>query len=124
MSNWYVAAGARLLEAQADPAEAARLFERARDWTPQDPHTERLLAQAYLRLNQPQAAIQALERAYRRQPESILIRQELARAYEANGQSERAEAMWASLGMSGTAMIEQGKQAGAQGWTDEALRWY
>jgi len=124
ISRWYLETGARLLDTGGDIAQAARLFERARDWSPSDPEIDRALARAYVRLEQPQEAIEALERAYRHQPESLLIRQELAQAYEADGQMQRADALWSSLALSGREMLAQGEQARKAGRLAEALAWY
>jgi tetratricopeptide (TPR) repeat protein len=128
-SSWYVAAGTRQLQAGGDVAQAVRLFEHARNWSPTDPEIERALARAYVRLGQPEAAIAALEQAYRIQPEGLLIRQELAQAYEAAGQLRRADGLWASLGMtpdSMTAMadelFEHRQFVGASDWYARAMR--
>jgi cytochrome c-type biogenesis protein CcmH/NrfG len=101
ISAAYLAAGTRALANSAAErertAQAAAYLKRALAWSPSNPDIYRGLAQSYLRLNQPQDAIDALERAYRLRPESLLIQQELAQAYEAGRQVRRADAVWAEM---------------------------
>jgi len=124
ISHWYITSGARLLDANGDIAEAARLFERARDWSSADPEIDRALARVYLRLGQPQRAVEVLERAFRLRSESLLIREELATAYAASGQAERAIAIWADLGVKAGDMLVRGDQAREAKRYAEALAWY
>jgi tetratricopeptide (TPR) repeat protein len=111
----------------SDAASATVAFQQALRWSPNNPEIHRALAQSYLRLNQPQEAIDMLdmlEQAYRLRPESLLIRQELAQAYEASGQIERADGLWRSLGLSAATMLMLGEQARAAKDFDSALVWY
>jgi tetratricopeptide (TPR) repeat protein len=130
ISAAYLAAGTRALADSAAPAEheraaqAAAYLKQALAWSPSSPDIYRALAQSYLRLNQPKEAIDALERAYRLRPESLLIQQELAQAYEAGGQTRRADALWAALGASAPEFLALGEQARAAGRATEALAWY
>jgi tetratricopeptide (TPR) repeat protein len=122
MSARYRAAGEAALA--SDAASATIAFQQALRWFPNNPEIHRALAQSYLRLNQPQEAIDMLEQAYRLQPASLLIRQELAQAYEASGQLERADGMWAALGLSAPSLLQLGEQARAKKQIHEALLWY
>ncbi len=130
ISAAYLAAGAHALADSAAPAEhertaqAAAYLKQALAWSPSNPDIYRSLAQSYLRLNQPQEAIDALERAYRLRPESLLIQQELAQAYEVGGQTRRADALWAALGASAPEFLALGEQARVAGRATEALAWY
>jgi tetratricopeptide (TPR) repeat protein len=130
ISAAYLAAGTRALADSAAPAGPERAAQAAADlkqalaWSPSNPDIYRVLAQSYLRLNQPQEAIDALERAYRLRPESLLIQQELAQAYEAVGQTRRADALWAALGASAPEFLALGEQARVAGRATEALAWY
>ncbi len=120
----YLAAGRQSLADVGDAGLAIVSLEQARRWSPCDPAIYRALAQAHLRLNQPQAAVDALEQAFRLQPGSLLIRQELAQAYEALGQNERAYTIWRSLGVSLPVMLNLGEQARVAKHYPEALSWY
>jgi tetratricopeptide (TPR) repeat protein len=122
MSASYQAAGEAALS--GDVASAALAFQQALRWSPNNPQIHRALAQSYLQLNRPQEAIDVLEQAYRLQPASLLIRQELAQAYEASGQLERADGMWAALGLSAPNLLQLGEQARAKKQIHEALLWY
>jgi tetratricopeptide (TPR) repeat protein len=122
MSARYRAAGEAALA--SDAATAAVAFQQALRWSPNNPEIYRALAQSYLRLNRPQEAIDMLEQAYRLRPESLLIRQELAQAYEAGGQIERANGLWASLGLRAPSMLGMGEQARQAKRCLEALAWY
>jgi tetratricopeptide (TPR) repeat protein len=122
VSTHYRAAGEAMLA--GDAASAAAEFQQSLRWSPNNPDLHRALARAYLSLSQPQQAIDALERAYRLRPESLLIRQELAQAYEAGGQVERADGLWAALGLSGNAMLAQGEQARRLKSYADAITWY
>jgi tetratricopeptide (TPR) repeat protein len=127
MSARYRAAGEAAIASDAGSAAAA--FQLALSWSPDDPETHRALAKAYLQLNRPQQAIQALEQAYRLRPESLLIRQELAQAYEADGQWERANGVWAALGLTserslmiGDGLFDQHRYLEAHTWYERAAR--
>jgi tetratricopeptide (TPR) repeat protein len=122
MSARYRAAGEAALA--SDAASATVAFQQALRWSPNNPEIHRALAQSYLRLNQPQEAIDMLEQAYRLRPESLLIRQELAQAYEAGGQIEHADGLWRSLGLSAATMLMFGEQARTAKDFDSALVWY
>jgi Tetratricopeptide repeat/Ca-dependent carbohydrate-binding module xylan-binding len=121
----YVAAGEAALDGAAgDATRAADSFQQALLWSPNDPEIHRALAEAYLRLEQPQKAIDTLEQAFRLQPESLLIRQELAAAYEAGGQLQRADGLWAALGMTPNDMLQNGDNAFGQRDFATAHAWY
>jgi tetratricopeptide (TPR) repeat protein len=121
MSARYRAAGEAAMNSDAVGAAAA--FQQALRWSPDDPQIYRALAQAYLRLNKPQEAIDVLERAYRLQLDSLLIQQELAQAYEAGGQIDRADRLWASLGLSAATALTLGERARIAKDFDGALAW-
>lgn len=99
-------------------------LERARRWIPHDSALERSLAQAYSLLDQPQSVIALLEQAYRRQPDSLLLREQLARAYDADGQVEHADEIWRALGAPPAFIVGEGDTALAQERYNEAHRWY
>ena len=136
MSAMYVMLGTHMLIAaqggtgsQEDVTYALGLLEQARDWTPSEPHVYRMLAQAYQLNNQPELAVAALERAYRLRPESLLIQQELAAAYEVAGHMERVNAFWMRSGVLPIDMIALGDAAldlseyeMSNIWYDRALR--
>jgi tetratricopeptide (TPR) repeat protein len=107
-----------------DAASAAGAFQQALRWSPNDPEIYRALAKSYLRLNQPQQAIDALEQAYRLRPASLLIQQELAQAYEAGGRTQQADALWSALGLAPHDMLVLGEQARRAKQYAEALAWY
>jgi protein O-GlcNAc transferase len=125
LSSAYFSTGTRALEAVPDAAaSAAASLEQARRWAPADPEIDRALARAYLRLKQPQRAVEALERAFRLRPDSLLIREELADAYAASAQSARAVDVWATMGVKPGDMLQFGEQARQARRYDEALQWY
>jgi tetratricopeptide (TPR) repeat protein len=127
ISARYRAAGEAALA--SDAARAAIAFRQALRWSPNSPEIHRALAHSYLQLNQPQEAIDMLEQAYRLRPESLLIGQELAQAYEAGGQIERADGMWAALGLTpehsfviGDGLFDQHRYLEAHTWYERAVR--
>jgi tetratricopeptide (TPR) repeat protein len=128
ISAAYLAAGTRALADAAHPAERATqsvdYLKQALAWSPSNPDIYRALADSYLRLDQPQFAIDALEQAYRLRPESLLIRQELAQAYDAGGRVKQADALWESMGVTSNRMIAIGDDFFAQHRYGDALNWY
>lgn len=82
------------------------------------------LANAYaLAAKQPER-VDALEQLYRLQPDSLLVSQDLAEAYEAVGAFPRADAVWAGIGISPQEMVTLGDRLFATGNSVEAIRWY
>ena len=122
MSARYRAAGEAALT--SDTASAAVAFQQALRWSPDDPEIYRGLAQSYLQLNQPQKAIDVLEQAFRLQPENLLIRQDLALAYESDGQIRRADRIWAESGMLPDHMLQNADAAFAGRDFATAYAWY
>ncbi len=131
VSAVYASAGASALAtAQRSPtdtrsaAQALHYFEQAQQWSPDSPAIYRQLAEAHLLLQQPDAAITALERAYSLQPESLLIQQELAQAYAAGGRAAQADAMWNRKGLLASQALAMADDFYAQHRYADALSWY
>ena len=103
---------------------AVEYLQQARTWSPASPSVYRSLAQAHLLLDRPEQAVAALEDAYRLQPDSLLIQQELAQAYEAYGEDEVAGDIWDSLGLTAARMANLGDQWFSVGKYDTAGEWY
>lgn len=104
-------------------------LDHARWWRPADAQIYRQLAQARQLQGQRLATIAALEQAYRLQPESLLIQQELALAYQAVGRHTQARDLWLHSGVTAEQMAGVGDQhltrrdyAEATHWYDQALR--
>lgn len=122
--------GTRLLErAIAAPeqteyaAEATAALEYARSLRPDDPLTLRRLARSYLIVQRPEDAITALEQAYRLEPRSLLIGQELASAQVAAGRLTTAAATLGRLGVDADGVASLLDAAIAGGDTAAAERW-
>lgn len=90
---------------------------------PNDVHTAQHLAQGYMALDRPQDALQILEDAYRREPQSLLVQHELSLTYAALGHNDPA--LWQALGMNASTLLMLGDQHVHRGSrSSEALFWY
>jgi tetratricopeptide (TPR) repeat protein len=119
----YMMLGNQALET-GEAYVAVQYLQQARTWSPTSPGVYRSLAQAYLLLDKPTLSVAALEDAYRLQPDSLLIQQELAQAYEAYGEDEVAGDIWDSLGLTAARMANLGDQWFSIGQYDTAGEWY
>jgi tetratricopeptide (TPR) repeat protein len=88
---------------------------------PNEPLLYRRLAEGYTALERPQAALEALEQAYRLDPASLLIRRELALAHANLGTNDPA--LWRALGLDAATLLALGDQYLHAGNPD-ALKWY
>lgn len=116
--------------AESAPTDAAKLeaaaaaLQQAGRWASADPTLYRRMAQLYLRHGRSSDAIAVLEQAYRMQPESLLVSQDLAQAYEAAGETQRAGALWARIGMTPERMVRVGNTHLEQHAYPVAMAWY
>lgn len=99
-------------------------LERASRWFPSDALLYRQLARAQGLVGDLPEAVISLEAAYRLQPQSVLVWEELATAYEAAGAIERADELWRALGLTGYAMASRAEHLTTRGAYSEALDWY
>lgn len=105
-------------------AQSTAQYTSAVDDRAASPNMLRQLAQLYLRDQQPQKAISLLERVYRLQPDSYLVVNDLAGAYEASGDMQQAEELWATIEVDADKMVALGDVALDQGLYDQAAVWY
>lgn len=123
-----IGAGYMMLGNQAlatgEASVAVQYLQQARTWSPASPGVYRSLAQAYLLLDQPAPVVAALEDAYRLRPDSLLIQQELAQAYEAADAIEQAYTLWETAGVTVEQMVAVGDDYLFSGNPDQALVWY
>jgi len=131
MSTLYVIFGTYALSTVQDEitsqkyvTQAIDLLEQARDWVPSDAHIYRRLSQAYGLNDQPELAVAALEQAYRLQPTSLLIQQELALAYKSVNEVDRALALWEKLHVTPTQIVLLGDKALDKQEYGAAIEWY
>lgn len=129
MSALYLEAGGRAMD---EPAQAVAHLQKALTWDGANSQAYRLLAQAYLALGQPDAAIEALTQASALRPKNPLLHMELAQAYEARGQApgedpdldRKAAREWMLAGLNVDKLLDQGEKYRQEGFPDEALVWY
>ena len=131
ISTLYVILGTHALSAVQDETtsqkyvtQAIDLLEQGQDWVPSDAHVYRRLAKAYGLNDQPELAVAALEQAYRLQPTSLLIQQELALAYKSVNEVDRALALWEKLHVTPTQIVVLGDEALDKQEYDAAIKWY
>jgi len=110
--------------ATGEASVAVQYLQQARTWSPASPGVYRSLAQAYLQLDQPAPVVAALEDAYRLRPDSLLIQQELAQAYEAADAIEQAYTLWETAGVTVEQMVVIGDRYLDQRQYAEATAWY
>ena len=84
ISALYLEAGGRAMD---DPAQAVAHLQQALKWDGANSQAYRLLGRAYLTLDQPDAALEALTQASALRPKNPLLHMELAQAYEAWGRA-------------------------------------
>jgi tetratricopeptide (TPR) repeat protein len=84
----------------------------------------RHLARAYLATGDTDRAVVLLEQAYRANPTSPLVLQELMDAYEQHGNLRAADSVRRLQGVDVAAMQQKGEQASLGGRYAEALTWY
>jgi tetratricopeptide (TPR) repeat protein len=104
--------------------QAVEHFRNASRWAPRNPQPLRLAARANIALGRYDEAVSLLEEAYRLSPSSLLIRQELAAAYDLDRQYEKAVLLWGHLGVTAERAAQLGDQYLRAGAYREAWRWY
>ncbi len=128
MSSAYAAVAAQALAATQNSSDQASraisYLKQSLRWNPFDPNLHRMLAHTYRLNNQPEAVVASLEQAYRLQPDSLLIQQELALAYAVSGDMKRADALWKALGITFTQMVATGDAYLSQHNYKDANTWY
>ncbi len=87
----YLTQGQRAL-AEQDTATAIERLEAARRWQPEEAEVQRQLALAYLKANQPEAALPAAETALRLEPDEPDSHLVLGDVYDALNRPEQAVA--------------------------------
>lgn len=127
--SFFVSGQGRVREAEAvleassisDPNQAIIIFEQAQQ---HDPVLLQHLAEAYLLAGRNKEALAALQEAFKLQPQNLLIEQALACAYEASGDTNSADGMWATQGLSAEYLRQLGRSYATKGIYDQALAWY
>ncbi len=119
----YIQYGAIALEI-GQIEEAIAWYNRAVTADPNNVVALRGMARAELAAGNSSAAVTHLEAAWRLQPNSLLVQQELAGAYAVNDQPEAARNMWIRNGLTGTAMLEAARQWEESGNLVQAIEWY
>jgi hypothetical protein len=105
---------------QALTAAVTRLEQLAATY-PSEPLLYRRLAAGYMALERPEAALAALEQAYRIEPTSLLVQRELALVHATLGTTDPA--LWRGLGFDAAKLLTLGDQHLRAG-SPEALNWY
>lgn len=105
---------------QALTAAVTRLEQLAATY-PSEPLLYRRLAKGYTALERPEAALKALEQAYRIDPTSLLVQRELALVHANLGTTDHA--LWRALGFDAATLLAIGDQHLRVG-SPEALIWY
>jgi tetratricopeptide (TPR) repeat protein len=105
-------------------ARAAAALERASAIAGGNSLALRRLAEVYTLTGHTAAAIDALERALQHQPDSLLIKQELARAYEAAGREADAIVVWTALGLETNKYVDVARAHFREGDLADSLEWY
>jgi hypothetical protein len=127
---WHLTAAGRILSSDGEftlqerSAEARSHVLAAQRWLPDKPLVYRYLARVDQALDQPDQAVAALETALRLSPESLLIREELALAYNRNGNGERAEQIWLELQLTPERMSSAADGFLRSGDAQTAFEWY
>lgn len=93
-------------------------------WLPDEPILWYRLAQLYKTRGQSEQEIAALTRAVRLDSENLIIGRDLAIAFEAAGQFDKARQQWQSIGVDETSFIEFGRQLLVAGDIAQAKMWF
>lgn len=113
---------ARALEGR-DAATAAAHLATAQGWGAAGPNYQRYAARLALLEGRPDDAVTALESAYRLQPNSLLIADELVTAYLAAGRLDDAAPLLRRAGLDPDTAEKRANTALAAGDGAEASRW-
>jgi hypothetical protein len=103
--------------------QAQLAFQRTIEFLPSEPLAYRRLAQVALLKGEAEQAISALEEAYRLQPNSLLIKQELATAYEHAERFADGQDVWNDLNIGVDQMASFADIAMRHGDTRAAYEW-
>ncbi|MGQ9926906.1 MAG: tetratricopeptide repeat protein [Chloroflexaceae bacterium] len=121
----YALAQARAAPDRPDMlAQATAALEQASAVTPGNALALRRLAEAHTLAGRDAAAIDALKRALQLQPDSLLIRMQLAEVYNRIGRREERDALYAFLGYTPDRLVSYADMFFVTGRHEDALLWY